>query len=858
MTSTAKSIWCGDCAKGWVRKKDFEKHFELQFVKDGGKLVENICFNRKRKICGYSLAEAQANKKIKTIDFTPQSNISTKLTLSQEPSTSKQEPLSSPLPECSTLILEQPDKNEPSTSKQEPLPSPLPECSTLILEQPDKNEPEFSMLHEEPAVSISHETSVYSARDVFKDDINKIKSDQTTILSKIDVALSAIGRLSEQVKENSNKTISKEIDSHKDTLPSIENYQKLVDDIKSASCNSMKQILKNKLVEGIFEIEESENCDSLICVVCKNRAKGTSSAKLGFSLVDGTEYSVWESGIKRPMSKSFSNLKQKIATHLESHVHINCVTAELEDRAKVYQTKDKIFRSMRQLAYFCLKSNLPFNQFESLLATANVCGLQLGDKNHSREFMLQFLNLVDTELIKKTVKWVEDQEHITITLDIGTVYGFPLLAVLFIANKTAKLANILPLISKRGADVAQTCYDACKLADLLDEQVLKDKVVGVTADGAFAKGNSPFKVKISELFEKELVIRWDLLHLINRAHIEARGKVDEDDEDIDELENDVELNVENSEERNASLITELIHYIQSGAKKFRTGLEYAKMKALTHGVFKRPKIWSNTRMVVYEFDMVQRFLENALFMDIPTTYLLTAQCHCLILFALKIILKNVQRTDLPQSYVKFVILDNAGMDAMKLASQVATDMYLNNQIEYLKSDQQLIEKTNISGNPKKTFCQELLTYVEDKRDFFVKHEEPQDRITRSTPFTILQAKAATDTYTELLWGGIKRRIKLTDLSDSPCAFSEAPAEGIFSIYSRVTKGRESLTIDHAVALTRVATHGPPPATKGAASLAKAAMANFKSKYGERYCTHLWQPGCTSSTIKNIKSKTWDW
>ena len=48
----------------------------------------------------------------------------------------------------------------------------------------------------------------------------------------------------------------------------------------------------------------------------------------------------------------------------------------------------------------------------------------------------------------------------------------------------------------------------------------------------------------------------------------------------------------------------------------------------------------------------------------------------------------------------------------------------------------------------------------------------------------------------------------------------APAEGIFSIYSKVIEGRESLTIENAVALTRVALHGPPPAIEESASLSK--------------------------------------
>ena len=74
--------------------------------------------------------------------------------------------------------------------------------------------------------------------------------------------------------------------------------------------------------------------------------------------------------------------------------------------------------------------------------------------------------------------------------------------------------------------------------------------------------------------------------------------------------------------------------------------------------FKCPKVCSGTRMVVYEFEMLDRFLENVLYFDIPSKHILLAQCHGLVMFALKIILKNVQRTDLTHNYVQSVIVGN--------------------------------------------------------------------------------------------------------------------------------------------------------------------------------------------------------
>ena len=369
--------------------------------------------------------------------------------------------------------------------------------------------------------------------------------------------------------------------------------------------------------------------------------------------------------------------------------------------------------------------------------------------------------------------------------------GLPLLAVLFISGGTSKLADLIPVVSKKGADLAQTLFEAALMRGLIEEADLIAKTAGLTGDGAFAHLNAPFKQKLFELFGREIVIRWDLLHLINRAHIEARGKLDKDD--LDEV-----FEVEDTDEipaaeniATADYIRELIRYIQKSAKTYRHGLEYAKLKLITHGSFKRPKVWSSTRMVVYEFDMVERFLENSIYLDIALKYLLLALCHCLVMFALKIVLKNVQRVDLEHSYVESVIVGGVGKEAMKLAAQVAVDLHLNNSIDYLKTDAELIAKTNIcqQSNSTTTFCNELYAYVtaEKRRQLFQVLEDPQERVTRGAPFTMEHAKRASDTYIELLWAAIEKRIATTDLSASPCAFSEAPAESVFSVYSRVNK-----------------------------------------------------------------------
>ena len=60
--------------------------------------------------------------------------------------------------------------------------------------------------------------------------------------------------------------------------------------------------------------------------------------------------------------------------------------------------------------------------------------------------------------------------------------------------------------------------------------------------------------------------------------------------------------------------------------------------------------------------------------------------------------------------------------------------------------------------------------------------------------------------------GILERLQHTDLSHGPTSYSEAPAEGLFSVLERVLNGRESLSLDCAEALTRISLEGPGVAT----------------------------------------------
>ena len=151
------------------------------------------------------------------------------------------------------------------------------------------------------------------------------------------------------------------------------------------------------MFEKVSVTDESSQhqTDKLVCIMCKRWCKN--SLHVGITCKPCDEYTA--AGTK--MDRSFSNLKIVLSKHLISDAHQTSLTTEKNNELAKSKVKDGILKSMRHWAYFTLKSGLSLEQFPSLLATANVCGLELGDINHSRLFITQFLELIDIELVKK-------------------------------------------------------------------------------------------------------------------------------------------------------------------------------------------------------------------------------------------------------------------------------------------------------------------------------------------------------------------------------------------------------------------------------------------------------------------------
>ena len=113
------------------------------------------------------------------------------------------------------------------------------------------------------------------------------------------------------------------------------------------------------------------------------------------------------------------------------------------------------------------------------------------------------------------------------------------------------------------------------------------------------------------------------------------------------------------------------------------------------------------------------------------------------------------------------------------------------------------------------FYQELKRFIKKHEDQ-LKVENVHRRI-RNTPKNeelMETIKNEISNYITKLWTGIRTRLDVADRRELNCIpFSEALAEGTFSVWERAISGRVSMTLAHANALLRVSKLGENQLTR---------------------------------------------
>ena len=210
----------------------------------------------------------------------------------------------------------------------------------------------------------------------------------------------------------------------------------------------------------------------------------------------------------------------------------------------------------------------------------------------------------------------------------------------------------------------------------------------------------------------------------------------------------------------------ILIFFQHEAKIYRTGLKYTELMLISQGDFKRPKVWSSTRMCLYEWDMLDRFLSNAKYFEIPHDILTTAKMYCIVMFCLKLILKIVQKVDTSYDFMEKFVLNkvdnNYGKKFMKVGLLAAEEAFNSQEFNSLE----IAIKRYSDDRHMTSLLLHLKNYLKDNRDKFSKEADPIIRHTRSNQQgDISLGKKAVDAYIENLCVEVQSRLKYSDCSD---------------------------------------------------------------------------------------------
>ena len=837
------------CLHKWTRKSGHDKHFDLPKIakSHGATLSDNPCHTLSYTKPANSLSEA---KMLKRQAEYPLTNVFTKKQRTDPPGTSYSQ---------KSQNIDNPQADNQDDALEEI------RCAQLV----DEHQPSTSAI-----------STDYTGHGI------GISTDQSmiTLLHQINGKQDSLIESNAQIKKSidSLKTLekSKSYTAPKDKIYLTENTDENLEHcLKMLTFSTpMEEILDNVLIKNVFR---QTNQNRLICEACESH-----NVRVGGN--NGIEFQ--DSSYKQDkdnIPRWFSKMNIFLVKHCNSESHLE-FNAHFQDRKeKSNHQKILVRKSMRYLAYYLIHTNTAFSLWPTLLGIADRCGIAIGNINHSFNFVTKLTSHINTILKQNTVVWFTAQQNITVTLDIGTFHGLALLVTIYIGdNGVTKLTGVRLTPSKGGRFLAELCFKTIIEDSEIPLELATEKIVGVVADGAFAKENLPFKNRFCELLQNpNLVFKWDILHLVNRAHMQARGltSYEVEYENIVNPEADIDTNIdtdpgisdgpdnENTNQTAGNVcigtltLTELINYVQSQSKKWRSGVKYTELVIDSLTKFKRPKVWSSTRMSVYEFDQIFRFLECKTYWDVPWNYEVLAQVHCHVLFALRIMLRKVQKTDVSATYVNRVFKPHEGLDpdgkqAMKLALNVAKDVANGRSVLYLMdNDNQHTDILNTDdGQEDVTFASELYKFVNKNKSFLSVTDlvNPNARTRGQRNETFDDITNVVSNFIDNFWMCVQTRMSFTNTDCEITSFSEAPAESFFSKWQFIIDHRPSLSVDNIISLCRIMLEGPDPSTEISHDLTKKALSLWEGHKGERFTTQKWSGLGVSKSVRKCQNKKW--
>jgi len=140
-------------------------------------------------------------------------------------------------------------------------------------------------------------------------------------------------------------------------------------------------------------------------------------------------------------------------------------------------------------------------------------------------------------------------------------------------------------------------------------------------------------------------------------------------------------------------------------------------------------------MVLYELEMLDRFLDNKVYFEVPVDIEITASVYMIVMFGLKVILKMVQKTDISPEYVNAVFMDETKCYGEKLMLACLDIAVQEVSLGYheLEADipDVLSQPVVMKGSDENKFYEELKKFLKKHKDHML--VQNIQRSTRNTP-----------------------------------------------------------------------------------------------------------------------------
>ena len=359
--------------------------------------------------------------------------------------------------------------------------------------------------------------------------------------------------------------------------------------LKEAKC--LKQVVE--LLDDVFELnfEQSE----LHCVFCLE-----TESRTGRFNVEDVE---WERGTA--LSQKFRNMTKLLRNHIKCQSHQGKVRDAAANNLALAQRGERnreMGRRLGTLAYFLFYNNLPFTLYESFLPWFTLNNIDVGEINHSRYFVRNFVDSVYSVLIdrlkvflQKPLPCTGKPSPIAILGDKGTIkrdVTQPTLIRVASPGKNKLFRKFYmshpEVLSHTGENVTELLLHSIKTTLGWSIQEIRERFCGGSFDGQYFKLNVPkhlaTKLSLEHNFTIDALI-WDVAHRFELGC-----------EDVKNI---------------TPWLQELDTTLQSVMKKFSLGMHHTNLRDIGKEMnieFKEFCLFSDTRFIEYSHRTYDHFV----------------------------------------------------------------------------------------------------------------------------------------------------------------------------------------------------------------------------------------------------------